>query len=138
MISLGTRLRDGTFHYEAFLVDTGSDDVILPLYFASLLGIDLNRAKAFHHGLADSSRMTVRYADVEFRLATTPFHYVQWRATVGFAAMPRPIFGWAGGLEYFNANFDWMLARMTLVPLPTLPLTASAFPSPDRTRQLPM
>lgn len=137
-VPIGIRMPDRTFSYFDFLADTGSDDVILPLNFAKSLGIELAGAKEHFHGLADSTRMAVRYADVEFRLATSPYHYVQWQATVGFATTPRPIFGWAGGLEFFSASFDWILARMTLIPLPTLPLTASAFPPPDRSRNSPM
>ncbi len=137
-VPIGLKQLDGTFDYTDYLLDTGSDDIILPLKCARELKIRFHKSEVFIHSLADMSRMSVGYGDVEFRLAISPFHYVQWRTSVGFAPVERPVFGWAGGLEFFHVSFDWMLARVALIPLASLPLTASAFPRPDRSRETPM
>jgi hypothetical protein len=114
------------------LVDTGADDVIFRLQDAVDLGLDLFGAPTSRFVDASGHVKTVWYAEVELTLAATADHFVRWKATVGFAPITRPVFGFAGGLQHFHATFDQTAGRFGLVPRVSLPVTESQFPPVDR------
>jgi hypothetical protein len=89
------------------LLDTGADDTVFPESLATLLGIDLSNApEAEASGVAGLPALRLRFAQVRLRLATSS-EQREWPALVGFAAVPLrfPLLGFAGGLQFFSANF---------------------------------
>lgn len=95
----GSWVRDG-------LLDTGADDTVFPQLAARIMGIDLTNAPT---GIAKGvglSPVLVRYAVVTLRIVTAQERR-QWQAWVAFTAVPmrRPLLGYAGFLQFFDAVF---------------------------------
>ena len=92
-------LRDG-------LLDTGADDTIFPEYVAQFIGLDLTNAPSGLSTGVSTGVVPVRYAAVMLRLAKATERR-EWQAWVGFTAAPlrRPLLGFAGFLQYFEASF---------------------------------
>lgn len=88
------------------VIDTGSDEVILPESFAALIGLDLSVAPTGISSGVGSPPLSVRYAPVILRL-TDGLEFRTWTALVGFtpALRSRILLGIAHGLEYFTATF---------------------------------
>jgi len=110
-------------------VDTAADDVIFPIAAAVGLGIDLGGAPQLHAGGIGGQPMPVQYAPVILVL-TDPWTTYRWRATVGFtsAFLKWPLFGIAGGLEFFRTTLDGFRKEVELVAQPHLPATQDAVP----------
>lgn len=87
-------------------LDTGADEIVFPDADALTLGLDLSNAPTNTMRGATGSTTTLRYASVTLRLADT-LHQYEWPAIVGFTAAPlrRALFGFAHGLQFFNAHF---------------------------------
>jgi hypothetical protein len=96
---LNTVTRDG-------LLDTGADDTIFPEAVAVAAGIDLSNAPSGTASGVGMVRYPVRFATVTLRI-TDGQERREWRAWVGFTAAPmrRPLLGYAGFLQFFDANF---------------------------------
>jgi hypothetical protein len=88
------------------LLDTGADETIFPDYVAQFIGLDLTNAPSGSSTGVATGAVQVRYAEVRLRIAKAN-ELREWRAWVGFAAAPlrRPLLGFAGFLQYFEASF---------------------------------
>ena len=86
-------------------LDTGADDTIFPDHFAAQIGVDLTGAPSGLSTTANMAPTSVRYARVTLRL-TDGVERREWPAWVGFSpTIPRPLFGFAGFLQFFTATF---------------------------------
>ncbi len=86
-------------------LDTGADDTIFPDHFAARIGVNLPRRAAGQATTADMTISSVRYAPVTLRL-TDGVERREWPAWVGFSpTIRRPLFGFAGFLQFFTATF---------------------------------
>ncbi len=110
-------------------VDTAADDVIFPLGAATRLGIDLAGASQLQAGGIGGQPVPVQYAPVILVLAD-PWTTYRWRATVAFttAFLKWPLFGIAGGLEFFRTTLDGYRKEVEIVAQPHLPATQDAVP----------
>jgi hypothetical protein len=82
---------------------------------AAAIGIDLTNAPASAAVGVGRVRATLRYAEVVLRLTDGREHR-EWPARVGFTAapLPRPLFGFAGFLQFFTAIFHGDLEQVEL------------------------
>ena len=90
------------------LLDTGADDVILPAWVAPMVGIDLLPIPEHTIQLAGRPHpVRCRFAPVTLRITDGVQETYEWPAAVGFSPVPmkRGLFGHAGFLEFFDANF---------------------------------
>jgi hypothetical protein len=115
------------------LVDTGCDDVILPLAVANRMGIDLTGAPTLHFQGLGGSPIPVQFAPVLLQLISGLSQVVRWRAVVGFGAVAVGrrywgLFGIAGGLQYFKIWPDIANNQLHLEPMPNLPTTTATVP----------
>jgi hypothetical protein len=110
-------------------VDTSADDVVFPRYVAPLLGIDLNNAPQLRAGGVGGKSAPVLYAPVILELTDSIDTY-RWRSVVGFtsAFMKFPLFGIAGGLEFFRTTLDGFRKEVEILAQPNLPTTQDASP----------
>src|SRR5262245_52938491 len=69
------------------LIDSGSDDTILPIWVAQRLGIDLTTAPQGDAHPVGSQPVTYRYATVELRISDG-VEGCSWPAVVGFVDVP--------------------------------------------------
>jgi hypothetical protein len=93
-----SRLQEG-------LLDTGADDTVFPQNLAALLGIDLTHAPVGQSRTATLTNVAIRFAHVSLRL-TDGAERREWPAWVRFTpAIHRPLFGFAGFLQFFTATF---------------------------------
>ena len=92
-------MRDG-------ILDTAADDTVFPELVARVIGVDLTNAPVGRGSGAAASPVPLRYAVVTLRIAS-PQEWREWRAWVGFTAAPlfRPLLGFAGFLQFFDALF---------------------------------
>jgi hypothetical protein len=88
------------------LLDTGSDDTVFPERVAARIGVDLTTAPTGEASGVGGGKALLRYAEVTLRLSDGREHR-QWTARVGFtsALLRRPLFGFAGFLQFFTACF---------------------------------
>ncbi len=94
----------GTFSADGRL-DTGADDTVFPERIAGVVGLDLRNAPTGHCTTADLTQVTVRYTQATLRL-TDGKERREWPTWVGFSsAIHRPLFGFAGFLQFFTATF---------------------------------
>ena len=91
------------------LVDTGSDNTILPEAVARTLGIRLRAGKGPRATAFGGHAIALSYADVDLELAHAE-QRLRWSARVFFvagdAADESLILGHQGFLDYFTATFD--------------------------------
>lgn len=116
------------------LVDTGADDIILPVGLARPLGFDLARGRTRGTRGAGSS-FTSYFFPVELELVVAPNDRLRWRATVGFGPTPPGLglFGIAGGLEFFHLTLSVVDGWFALAPHPLVrPLPPTTYPHPPR------
>ncbi len=111
------------------LVDTAADDVVFRVATAAQLGIDLTRAPQLRASGVGGRIVAVYYAPVILVLTDGKDTY-RWRATVGFtsAFLKFPLFGIAGGLEFFRTTLDGFRKEVELIAQPHLPATQDAVP----------
>jgi hypothetical protein len=88
------------------LLDTGADDSVFPELAARFIGLDLTNAPVGSATGVAASPVVLRYAVVALRLAVGRVQH-QWNAWVGFTSAPlrQPLLGFAGCLQFFDANF---------------------------------
>ena len=106
------------------VLDTGADDTVLPDWVAAAVGLDLARAEEREVGLAGRAPLRCRYAPVEIEITDGIRETYRWTAVVGFidaATLPRPLLGYAGFLQYFDAHFRGGDLEVVLVPNRTYP-----------------
>jgi hypothetical protein len=97
-------------------LDTGSDETLFSARLAARIGVDLRNAPLGQITAADGSVVSIRYAQVTLQI-TDGKERREWPAWVGFsAAIRRPLFGFAGFLQFFTATFhgDRELVELTI------------------------
>lgn len=114
------------------LVDTGADDVILPVDLVDQLGLNLTRART-RDTRGVGGRVTTYYLPVELELHRGPNDRLRWASTVGFGPTPPGVglglFGVAGGLEFFHLSMSVVDGWFALAPHPLIrPLPPTAYP----------
>jgi hypothetical protein len=107
----GSRLRDG-------LLDTGADETIVDPSVAPLIGVDLSQAPEREINLVGRGRIRCRYAPVQLRISDGIAETYEWDMVVGFAPFPilRSLLGFAGFLQFFNADFRGADQEVSLLP----------------------
>jgi hypothetical protein len=106
------------------LLDTGADDTVLPDWIATAVGLDLNGAEERPLGLAGRAPLRCRYAPVEIQISDGAHETYHWTAVVGLvdaAVLPRPLLGYAGFLQYFDAEFRGADHEVVLIPKRSFP-----------------
>jgi hypothetical protein len=87
------------------ILDTGADETLFSARLAARIGVDLRNAPLAQITTADGSLVSIRYAQVILRL-TDGVERREWPAWVAFApTIHRPLFGFAGFLQFFTATF---------------------------------
>jgi hypothetical protein len=107
-------------------LDTAADDTIFPAQTAANLGLDLTGAPAQVLHLAGRPQpFPVQYQPVLLRITDGVHEIYEWTATVGFVPIPlkRPLLGYAGFLQFFNAEFRGADQEVILVPNASFPGT---------------
>lgn len=107
----GARLRDG-------LLDTGADETIVDPSVAPLIGLNLSQAPEREINLVGRGRIRCRYAPVQLRISDGIAETYEWDTVVGFAPFPilRGLLGFAGFLQFFNADFRGADQEVVLLP----------------------
>src|SRR5581483_9260513 len=105
----------GVFPRHAVL-DTGADDTVFPIAAAIGTGIDLTSAPIGDMSGIGGGVTLVRYARATLRM-TDGIEFREWSAWVGFTAtaLKRPILGFAGCLQFFDATFRGEREEVELV-----------------------
>jgi hypothetical protein len=98
-------------------IDSGFDDVLLPLSLATPLGIDLAYALEGEARSVGGAAIRYLYAPITLRVADG-FEACQWTAIVGFIGAPLPwaILGHAGFLEFFDVQLLGERHEVLLAP----------------------
>jgi hypothetical protein len=112
----GSRLIDGH-------LDTGSDDTVFPQWLAPLLGVDLSQASEQDiHLTGRGQSFRAQFLPLELRISDGQ-ETCQWQAIVGFVPLPlrRALLGYAGFLQFFDAEFRGADRQVVLTPNPTFP-----------------
>jgi hypothetical protein len=112
------------------MVDTAADDVVFPMRFTTLLGANLDRSTQRHAASVGSRQLVgLMYAPMVMEVRDS-LQVCRWRAVVAFTAgkMLFPLFGIAGGLQYFRTTFDVDGDEIILDPKPSLPATQATVP----------
>jgi len=101
-----TLLGPAGVHVEQAVLDTGADDTIFHESIATKLGVPLTAAPQGAAAGIAGVPIAVRYAEVTLRLADN-LERREWRAWVGFTPvnLRRPLLGFAGCLQFFDAQF---------------------------------
>lgn len=112
------------------LVDSGADDIVLPLALASQIGVDLTPAVVrTAQGVGGGPPSTLWFAPLILEL-NDGRSMCRWHAVVAFTQAPMhyPMFGIAGGLEHFRMTLDIAAREVLLEPGPSLPAVSGAVP----------
>jgi len=109
------------------LVDTGSDNSILPLSIAHDLGIETTLGKGPSASAYGGQRIALSFADVLLELSQDEV-VLRWSSRLYFADFPGDsekavILGHEGFLDYFTATFDGENCVATLEPNESIPLS---------------
>ncbi len=123
--SAGTQLIDG-------LLDTGSDDTVLEEWVAALIGVDLTHAIHRDVGLVGRVQpVRVKYATVSLRVTDGSHEVCEWPAVIGFTPtkLRYPLFGYAGFLQFFNADFHGDDREVVLTPNNAFPGQITQWPA---------
>jgi hypothetical protein len=96
------------------LLDTGADDTVFPESYAAFLGIDLTGVPVGQLSSVTMQGVPIRFVRAPLRLATHQERR-QWEAWVGFTdTICRPVLGYAGCLQFFDAHFRGALRQIEL------------------------
>jgi hypothetical protein len=103
-------------HADLCMLDTGADDTVFPDSVAAVIGVDLTNAPTGEAAGVGLVSTPIRYAQVTLRL-TDGREFCEWPALVGFTAAPlrRPLLGFAGCLQFFDATFRGAREEVELV-----------------------
>jgi hypothetical protein len=107
------------------MVDTGSDDVILPRSLAPTLGVTVDDTQAIPVTGVTGHQSTFAPGGVELEISDGVETY-RWAATARFLSFPDPqrqlaMLGHSGCLEYFTATFDGYKKELHLTPNANFP-----------------
>ncbi|HJT79203.1 MAG TPA: hypothetical protein VJ739_18550 [Gemmataceae bacterium] len=112
------------------LLDSASDDIVFPLDLATRLGMNLTAApRRAAQGVGGTLPVSLWFAPV-ILLLSDQVETCRWRAVVAFTPTPLrfPLFGIAGGLEYFRTTLDVADREILLYAKPSLPVTQDPVP----------
>lgn len=86
-------------------LDSAADDTVFPERLAGQIGVDLTNAPTGIAQVVGGMKVSLRYAQVSLRI-TDGHELREWPAWVGFSpAVGRPLLGFAGFLQFFQADF---------------------------------
>ncbi len=104
-------LRDG-------LLDTGSVETIFEQSVAKIIGVDLTHTQSRQIHLTGRKPLRCRYAPVVLRISDGLKETYEWNAVVGFVnvSLWRPLLGYAGFLQYFDADSHGCDTEVILKP----------------------
>lgn len=107
------------------LVDTGSDNTILPMSVAEKLGVPVRATAGPPAQVFGGNHVQLFAGEVAFELRSAD-EFIHWKADVYFHDFPpgeveTAILGHAGFLDYFTATFDGLEGILTLLPNEELP-----------------
>lgn len=109
------------------LVDTGADQVILPILLAELLGIEIETDETEGAQGPGGHELTMWPGEVELEIEGDQGSY-RWKVHVGFIEshddLASAYLGHAGFLEYFRATFDSDAQTLELIPTTRFESTA--------------
>jgi hypothetical protein len=101
------------------LIDTGADQVFLPIVLAEVLGIEFESQATEGARGAGGQELTVWPGEVELEIVNDGQSY-RWLVQVGFIESEDDLapayLGHAGFLEYFRATFDGDAQTVELTP----------------------
>ena len=105
-------------------LDTAADDTVFPTWFAAVIGLDLSQG--VEHDITLVGRgppVRCRFFQVKLRISDGLRETYEWPAIVGFAAVPlrRALLGYAGFLQFFDADFHGADHEVTLTPNRSFP-----------------
>jgi hypothetical protein len=108
------------------LVDTGSDNTILPKSIADELGIVLQSAASPPASVFGGHEVRLAYGDVTFTLKSGT-ESLSWKTRAYFFDFPAAadetvVLGHSGFLDFFTAEFDGKLGTLVLTPNDELPI----------------
>jgi hypothetical protein len=106
------------------LLDTGGDDSVFPESYATLIGLDLTGAPSGTGTAVGWARLPLRYGQILLQITDGREHR-EWSAWVGFtvARLPYPVLGFAGCLQFFDADFRGAREEVELAVNPLYPGT---------------
>jgi hypothetical protein len=102
------------------VLDTGADDTVFPDWVATTIGVDLSRDV----GLLGRGVVVCSYLPAELRISDGKGETYEWTAVVGFvqqSLLARPLLGYAGFLQYFDADFRGADCEVILTPNRSFP-----------------
>ena len=107
------------------LVDTGSDDTLIPRFLANELGLVIDDAHPTKVKGIGEDELLISTATAELRIADGT-EFASWEATVGVIGTNEDeqdfvILGHSGCLEYFTATFDGDRKALELLPTAGFP-----------------
>jgi hypothetical protein len=122
-ISIVGSTRSGSY---IALVDSGSDQTIIPKSIATYLGIDEVSEAGPKASVFGGQRVELMTAQATFKLEEAG-QVLEWKESVAVFDFPvkedeTVILGHAGFLDYFTATFDGKQGLLTLNPNDELPL----------------
>ena len=105
----------GTY-VERCLLDTAADDAVFPDVAATQAGIDLTNAPIGAASGVGFVSHQIRYARVTLRI-TDGIEFCEWDTWIGFTSAPlgQPLMGFAGFLQFFDADFHGGREEVELV-----------------------
>ena len=119
-------------HFIDGVLDTGSDETVFEDWLAKLLGFDLTQAVHRDIGLVGRAHpVRVKYVPVNLRVTDGANEICEWSALIGFTAtkLRYPLFGFAGFLQFFDADFHGGDCEVLLSPNKNFPGTVTAVPT---------
>jgi len=111
-------------HPAEAVIDTGADDTVFPERLAVKIGLDLSNAPVGSGTTASLAHIRLRYARVTLRISDGREHR-EWPAWVGFTSvrLAFPMLGFAGVLQFFDADFRGGREEVELAVNPLYPGT---------------
>ncbi len=107
-------------------LDTGADDTVFPAWVAASIGLDLTTAPFQDIHLAGRGQpFRAHYGSVLLRLTDGLQQSYEWPAMVAFVPVPlrRPLLGYAGCLQFLDAEFRGADQEVILLPNISFPGT---------------
>jgi hypothetical protein len=104
------------------LIDSGSDDIVLPIDVAVKLGIDLSNAPPSDAHAIGGQSIPYYYVQLTLRLSDGTEH-CQWDATVGISPQPMRwgLLGRAGFFQFFDVAFLDPTRETVVIPNAAFP-----------------
>ncbi len=104
------------------LIDSGSDDIVLPITVSRKLGLDLSKTPQGHAQAVGGQSIGYHYVRLTLRLSDGVEH-CEWDAMVGITTQPLrwALFGRSGFFRFFDVNFQEATRETVVVPNANFP-----------------